>query len=165
MPDLSDADRSSSPSRSSQDEQEEQDEQDKQDEHDELTGEHDPLPRSTETTTYGLPICECGSVIIPQGDPERCGMCNIRLESGTHPAIVIPGKAIVYMDLSMEWRDKSIHIPDQCCVGLCESCYRTIPFTSMTEPTVSQASPIPAGQITPRHIRRPPVTVDWDALL
>jgi hypothetical protein len=156
MPDSSDTDRSASPSCSSHAEQ---------DEHDELAGEHDPIPRSTETTTYGLPVCECGSVIIPTGDPERCGMCNIRLEPNTHPAIVIPGKAIVFMELSMEWRDKSIHIPDQCCVGLCESCYRKIPFTSMTELTVSQSSPVPAGQINPRHIRRPPVTVDWNALL
>jgi hypothetical protein len=153
MPDSSDADRSSNLSCSAHDE------------HDELTGEHDPIPRSTETTTYGLPICECGAVIIPKGDPERCGICNIRLESNTHPAIVIPGKAIVYMELSMEWRERSIHIPDQCCVGLCQSCYRMIPFTSMTEPTVSHSSPIPAGKITPRHVRRPPVTVNWDDFL
>lgn len=154
MPDSSATDRSPNSSSLSHDEH------DEHDEHDALTGEHDPIPRSTETTTYGLPICECGSVIIPKGDPERCGICNIRLESNTHPAIVIPGTAIVYMELSMEWREKSIHIPEQCCVGLCQSCYRMIPNTSMTEPTVSQ-SPIPAGKITPRHVRRPPVTVNW----
>lgn len=149
MPNSTDADQSPTPSRSSQPEQ------------DELTGEHDPVPRSTETTTYGLPVCECGSVIIPTGDPDRCGMCNLRLESTTHPAIVVPGQAVVVMDLPMEWREKSVHIPEQCCVGLCESCYREVPNASLTDPTVIASSPMPFQQINPRHIRRPPVTVRY----